>query len=56
MQLIEIYNACEKFHTMPRAGALFDQDARLMYLLNRLSEYVEKRAELDRAKGQGNGP
>lgn len=50
-ELLNMYNACKTFHTLPYGGGLLDQPARLVYLFDSVSvAYSELEAR--RAKEQ----
>lgn len=41
---VQLASACEKFHSLPRSGGIFDQDAYVMYGLNSVVEALGIRA------------
>lgn len=42
---VELYILCETFHTLPEAGALFDQDSYIMYGLLGAAKAFRERAQ-----------
>lgn len=45
---------CEKLHTLPRAGGLFDQDSLFVYVMEHYQVAVNEREQIDN-KRSGRG-
>jgi len=41
---------CDRFHTFPNAGGLYDQDSLFVYILHNYMTWEEERRELDKQK------
>jgi len=51
-QAIETANLCRAFHVLPRAGGLYDQDSRDVYMMAAVLSAQAEREEMER-KQQG---
>lgn len=47
--ILSIVTLCDRFHTMPKAGGLFEQDSLFVYMLDSIMAWEYERQELDRA-------
>lgn len=46
-QAITVTNLCQALHVLPRAGGLYDQDARDIYMISCVLSAQHEKAELD---------
>lgn len=50
MAIINIIQMCDRFHTFPKAGGLFDQDSLFVNILHNYFVWENERRELDEHK------
>jgi hypothetical protein len=54
-EFLSIVSLCQEYHTLPRSGGLFDQDALFVYLLSAVMGFAEEKRQLEENKPKTKG-